>query len=253
MEELRITESTLLLPALYYVETEPGIRTAALISRLTDFFHPAGKDGEILTNRSDTYFSQKVRNLRSHYASNRFGKYTTFDGQGYWITALGSHLLHEEENWKTVQFLLENPTSYGEILAILQTGQRVRTAAPKKRLFYGENELILEGLPVEKRQLVKQRSQRLREAAREYYKDEAGKLHCTACGFCFDDRYPGLGEGYIELHHEKPLYQYEEEDFEKFLPSAIQNLKPLCANCHRMIHRKKEPLTVAELAAILKP
>ena len=108
-----------MLPALYYAEAEPGIRTAALIDRLTGFFHPAGKNGEILTNRSDTYFSQKVRNLRSHYASNRFGKYTTFDGQGYRITALGSRLLHEEENWETVQFLLENPTSYGEILAIL--------------------------------------------------------------------------------------------------------------------------------------
>lgn len=255
MGELRITESTLLLPALYYAALEPGIPMTRLIACLTDFFHPVGKDAEILNGRSDTYFSQKVRNLRSHYSTNRFGKYTKYDGSGYHITDAGSQLLHGEENWKKIQFLEKNPTSYADILAVLQTGQsrRSRTAAEEKRLFYGEEETVLEGMPVEKRLLIKQRSQKLRETARAYYAGKMGGLRCTVCGFCFADHYPELGDGYIELHHEKPLYQYEEEDFEQFLPKAIENLKPLCANCHRMIHRRKEPLTVAELTALLKP
>jgi len=42
------------------------LTTSELITRLTKRLQPTGKDAEIATNRSDTYFSQKVRNLVSH-------------------------------------------------------------------------------------------------------------------------------------------------------------------------------------------
>ena len=42
------------------------LTTTDLISRLEAKMKPTGKDAQIARNRSDTYFSQKVRNLVSH-------------------------------------------------------------------------------------------------------------------------------------------------------------------------------------------
>lgn len=42
------------------------LTTSQLIGQLSKNRTPAGKDADIMTNRSDTYFSQKVRNQVSH-------------------------------------------------------------------------------------------------------------------------------------------------------------------------------------------
>ena len=42
------------------------LTTPQLIELLEDRLRPTGKDAEIADGRSDTYFSQKVRNLVSH-------------------------------------------------------------------------------------------------------------------------------------------------------------------------------------------
>ena len=61
------------------------------------------------------------------------------------------------------------------------------------------------------------------------------------------------GKGFIEIHHEKPICQYDENGTEVFISEAIKYVKPLCANCHRMIHRKKNnPITIDELKNIIK-
>ena len=79
----RITESELVLPSLYlmYIKGTP-VKTSELIKLLEQLLHPEGKDMEILNKRKDTYFSQKVRNLKSHdtlvrkgYAEYKEGEY----------------------------------------------------------------------------------------------------------------------------------------------------------------------------------
>ena len=40
--------------------------TTNIVARLTELFTPSGQGAEILEGRSDTYFSQKVRNMISH-------------------------------------------------------------------------------------------------------------------------------------------------------------------------------------------
>jgi hypothetical protein len=42
---------------------------------------------------------------------------------------------------------------------------------------------------------------------------------------------PGMGEGFIEAHHRIPLRALTDQT-----ETMIQDLAPLCANCHRMIH-----------------
>ena len=59
----RITESQLVLPALYLMSksNEGYMSTSDLITNLTKVMRPTGQDAEILAGRRDTYFSQKVR------------------------------------------------------------------------------------------------------------------------------------------------------------------------------------------------
>ncbi|NSY38339.1 hypothetical protein [Leisingera sp. ANG59] len=42
------------------------LTTSELIQRLSKRLKPTGKDAQLARNRSDTYFSQKVRNLVCH-------------------------------------------------------------------------------------------------------------------------------------------------------------------------------------------
>ena len=67
-EQGRVKESDLVLPALRFMsERQDGfISTTDLIQELEELFNPDGMDAEIIDGRSDTFFSQKVRNLVSH-------------------------------------------------------------------------------------------------------------------------------------------------------------------------------------------
>ena len=52
--------------ALKVIEKNPGIRTSRLIKEVRTIMKPDGEDLEILKDRNDDKFSQKVRNLKSH-------------------------------------------------------------------------------------------------------------------------------------------------------------------------------------------
>ena len=64
------SESELIVPALKIlanpIHREEGVTTTTLIGELRTKLKPSGHDVEIIDGRSDDYFSQKVRNLKSH-------------------------------------------------------------------------------------------------------------------------------------------------------------------------------------------
>jgi len=63
-----ISERELVVPTLRLLDggNKGWMATSDIITRLTELFAPSGQDAEILEGRSDTYFSQKVRNMISH-------------------------------------------------------------------------------------------------------------------------------------------------------------------------------------------
>ncbi|PHF65879.1 hypothetical protein COI42_23330 [Priestia aryabhattai] len=74
-------------------------------------------------------------------------------------------------------------------------------------------------------------------------------LNCYVCGFNFEEVYGEHGRDFIEIHHIKPLSSLKEA----VAINPKTDLVPLCANCHRMIHRRKnEVLTVEQLKALTK-
>ncbi|NJD67095.1 MAG: hypothetical protein C3F12_08145 [Candidatus Methylomirabilota bacterium] len=69
-----------------------------------------------------------------------------------------------------------------------------------------------------------------------------------ACGFDFSEVYGHRGEGYIEVHHALPVSEL----------GGAASVNPetdmvvVCANCHRMIHRRRDdPLTLTALRDLL--
>jgi putative restriction endonuclease len=61
-------------------------------------------------------------------------------------------------------------------------------------------------------------------------------LNCMACNFNFSKVYGELGEGYINVHHLRPVSELGEE----VQIDPQKDLIVLCANCHAMIHKDKE-------------
>ena len=89
-----------------------------------------------------------------------------------------------------------------------------------------------------------ERSQKNRNAAIQIH-----GLSCCVCGFNFEDTYGELGKNYIEVHHNKPLHSNDEE----IIPDPKTDLDCVCANCHRMMHRKKDRiLSISDLKNIIE-
>ncbi|MEW9576542.1 HNH endonuclease [Bacillus toyonensis] len=78
---------------------------------------------------------------------------------------------------------------------------------------------------------------------------EVHGLSCVACGFNFEEVYGERGKDFIEVHHVKPLSTIGEE----VVVDPRKDLVPVCSNCHRMIHRRKDNvLTVEELEDLVQ-
>ncbi|MDD5037301.1 MAG: HNH endonuclease [Methylococcaceae bacterium] len=72
-------------------------------------------------------------------------------------------------------------------------------------------------------------------------------VNCNVCGFSFKKQYGDYGSGFIHVHHLKPLAEIGEE----YHLNAIKDMRPVCPNCHAMLHRSTPALTIDALRRIL--
>ena len=107
-----------------------------------------------------------------------------------------------------------------------------------------------EGRRIERMHKFRERSSHVvRKAKREHAKRHGGKLPCEVCEFNFSERYGHRGSDYIEAHHRVPLGDLDEQQCAE---TSISDLAMVCANCHRMLH-KRPWLTVKKLRKQLLP
>ena len=69
---------------------------------------------------------------------------------------------------------------------------------------------------------------------------------CSICKFDFYTEFGDVGEGFIHVHHIKRI----SEIGEKYEVDPINDLIPVCPNCHAMLHRKDPPYEIEELKII---
>jgi len=90
---------------------------------------------------------------------------------------------------------------------------------------------------------VYERNTAARNKCIEHYGDS-----CTICDFNFGNVFGELGQGYIHVHHLKPL----SEIGESYNLDPINDLRPVCPNCHSMLHRQVPALSIETLLKLKK-
>lgn len=136
--------------------------------------------------------------------------------------------------------------------------ERLRQAAISVRSMVGDDEIIkdveqdffmaeaAEGRLVTRKHQSRERNRKLIESKKKSVLESEGLLACEACGFDFTAVYGVRGEGFVECHHTIPV-----SEMEQGAKTHVKDLALLCANCHRMIHRRAPWLEVEELRELL--
>jgi len=69
------------------------------------------------------------------------------------------------------------------------------------------------------------------------------KAICSVCDFDFEKTYGELGKGFIHVHHLIPVSQIGKT----YEVDPVEDLRPVCPNCHAMLHKKSPPYTIDEM------
>jgi len=122
----------------------------------------------------------------------------------------------------------------------------VTRRANRERLFPDELEpghKYVEGARKQVRVNAYERDPRARKACLKKH-----GFNCAVCGFSFEARYGLLGKDFIHVHHLKPMALTDGE----YELDPVTDLRPVCPNCHAMLHRQEQMLSIEELQAILE-
>jgi 5-methylcytosine-specific restriction protein A len=70
---------------------------------------------------------------------------------------------------------------------------------------------------------------------------------CVVCGFNFESAYGVAGQFYIHVHHVVPLATIQRS----YEIDPVADLRPVCANCHAIIHRTSPAMSIDEAKALV--
>lgn len=154
------------------------------------------------------------------------------DAMSFYLGYLGSnkHPLSEQEKKKRKKNLSKDLTLNNQVPNMngeeTTTTQNPETLKPKTQIPEPKEYDKLEGA-------------KHQETVTRYERDRGNRKDCIAhygyvcqvCGLNFEEAYGELGKEFIEVHHLHPVSQGECK------VNPIEDLVPLCSNCHSMIHR----------------
>lgn len=103
-----------------------------------------------------------------------------------------------------------------------------------------------EGKIVERTHNSRERNYQVISLAKERFKKLHGRLFCQVCEFNFEEKYGEIGKNFIEGHHTIAV-----SDMTPGHNTKVEDIAMLCANCHRMVHKKRPWLSMDELNELL--
>ena len=71
---------------------------------------------------------------------------------------------------------------------------------------------------------------------------------CCICGFDFEKAYGEVAAGFIHVHHIHPLASVGKE----YSVDPVRDLRPVCPNCHAVLHRQLPPYSIEEVKIMLR-
>lgn len=105
-----------------------------------------------------------------------------------------------------------------------------------------EPEVYLEGALKQVYVNIYERNPIARKKCLEHY-----GVNCSVCEFNFYENYGETGKDFIHVHHLKPLHEIGK----KYEIDPINDLRPVCPNCHAMLHKKWPAIEIEELKSIV--
>lgn len=96
----------------------------------------------------------------------------------------------------------------------------------------------------------------IRDEVNRYKRDRSARracidrwgVKCSVCGIDFEKTYGPVGKGFIHVHHLRELSTVGDG----YEVDPVADLRPLCPNCHAMVHTKRPAMTIDELQAELE-
>jgi len=71
---------------------------------------------------------------------------------------------------------------------------------------------------------------------------------CVVCRFDFSARYGQIGQGFIHVHHLREISSVGSA----YVVNPKTDLRPVCPNCHAMLHKRSPAFGIDELRAMLR-
>jgi 5-methylcytosine-specific restriction protein A len=88
-----------------------------------------------------------------------------------------------------------------------------------------------------------ERDQKARQACLQHY-----GVKCLVCSFDFERIYGDIAARYIHVHHIVPLSKIKKG----YRVDPIKDLRPVCANCHAVIHLRREPFEIEDVKRFIR-
>lgn len=102
-----------------------------------------------------------------------------------------------------------------------------------------------EGKPIMRLHQSRERDPKIIKQKKDQVFSKTGKLECEICSMDFEETYGKHGRGFAECHHKNPLSLRDKNE-----ETSLCDLAIVCSNCHRMLHRKRQWLTLNDLKDI---
>jgi 5-methylcytosine-specific restriction enzyme A len=128
----------------------------------------------------------------------------------------------DETPVRIIWSFFDTEENHPELLAEKTTGDSPLVEGSKKQIFVNAYE----------------RNPIAREKCLKHY-----GFNCCVCEFNFKEKYGEIGEDFIHVHHLQEISQIGKE----YVIDPIRDLRPVCPNCHAMLHIKKPAFTIKQL------
>jgi putative restriction endonuclease len=128
---------------------------------------------------------------------------------------------------------------------LAQALEELEIVTPNKMIFLEEianPETLIEGAVHRITIDAYERNAKARSICIEYY-----GTCCVICSFNFEKTYGEVGIGYIHIHHLRALSEIRE----KYEINPIKDLRPVCPNCHAIVHQRVPAYSIEEVQAML--
>jgi hypothetical protein len=213
------------LPSFTFVETFPLVATAIVNScHGSNRFVSRDEIAQWLLN--DPYSSKLVEDARRKRGRKKS------------LQFLAGNMV----DWFSMRWTMEDPTWVGLFVKF----KRERSGGHwcyKPRGRVSGVEVIREGAMVQVFVNTYERDRHARDECIQKYGTD-----CYVCGFSFRAAYGEIADGIVHVHHLRPLAEIGKQ----YKVDPIADLRPVCPNCHAVLHWRIPAYSIEEVKALLR-